>query len=52
MQAAAEAASNKKLASEGTAAMYGMVAKIPDSGLIDEFLINVFNQIYTPSKEE
>lgn len=29
-----------------------MVAKIPDSSMVDEFLINVFSEIYTPSKQD
>eukprot|EP00750_Incisomonas_marina_P026956 INCI6050.5.p1 GENE.INCI6050.5~~INCI6050.5.p1 ORF type:complete len:630 (+),score=111.76 INCI6050.5:85-1974(+) len=38
--------STKKLANEGTAAMYGMIATIPDNAIISDFLIGMFNELY------
>jgi sphinganine-1-phosphate aldolase len=32
----------------GMAGVYGMVAAVPDKGIIDEFLIGFFNEIFTP----
>ena len=37
---------NKKLAAEGSAAMYGMIATIPDNAIINDFLIGMFNELY------
>ena len=34
------------LAKTGTAAMYGMVGKIPDQGIIEEFVVEFFNSVY------
>jgi sphinganine-1-phosphate aldolase len=33
---------------EGMAGVYGMVAAVPDKGIIDEFLVEFFNQTFTP----
>jgi hypothetical protein len=30
------------------AGVYGMVAAVPDKGIIDEFLVEFFNQTFTP----
>ena len=30
----------------GAAAMYGMVAKIPDKTLIDDFVVEFFSEVY------
>ena len=32
----------------GMAGVYGMVAAVPDKGIIDEFLVEFFNKINTP----
>jgi sphinganine-1-phosphate aldolase len=32
----------------GMAGVYGMVAAVPDQGIIDEFLVEFFNEIFTP----
>lgn len=37
----------KELSKEGGAAMYGMVGTIPDKSLVNEFLVNLFSEIYT-----
>jgi sphinganine-1-phosphate aldolase len=37
---------NPALAKTGTAAMYGMVGKIPDEGLIADFVVEFFNSVY------
>lgn len=44
---AVAAVKNNELASEGVAAMYGMVDKMPDKGLVTDFLTNVMNDVYT-----
>jgi hypothetical protein len=36
---------------DGAAAMYGMVAKIPDKSLVDDFLVNFMNEVYKLSPE-
>jgi sphinganine-1-phosphate aldolase len=33
---------------EGMAGVYGMVAAVPDKGIIDEFVLDFFSQIFTP----
>ena len=38
-----------QLAKKGSAAMYGMVASVPDKGLVDDFIVSFFSAIYTPS---
>lgn len=37
---------NKSLSKKGTAAMYGMIARIPDNTVLDDFLVQFFNDIY------
>ncbi len=37
---------NKSLAREGTAAMYGMVASMPDKTIIDDFILEFFSECY------
>lgn len=37
---------NGLLNSKGSAAMYGMVATIPDNAIVDDFLIGLFNELY------
>ena len=37
---------NKNLSGKGTAGMYGMVAKIPDRAVVDEFILQFFDQVY------
>ena len=39
---------NQSLAKEGTAAMYGMVATIPDKTIVADFLIGFFGEVYKP----
>lgn len=46
--ATAHVRENKQLAKKGTAAMYGQVAMIPDSAIVDDFILNFFSEIYTP----
>ena len=33
---------------EGSAAMYGMVASIPDNSIVDKFLTQLFDIVYLP----
>ena len=40
---------NKELLREGTAAMYGMMATIPDKTIISEFVVNFFSELYKKS---
>lgn len=37
---------NRQLAKEGSAAMYGMVASIPDKTLVEDFTIQFFGEVY------
>jgi hypothetical protein len=37
---------NPSLSSEGAAAMYGMMAKVPDPSMINDFLYNFMDQRY------
>ena len=37
---------NKALASKGTAAMYGMVASMPDKSIVDDFIVEFFSECY------
>lgn len=37
---------NVKLSGTGSAAMYGMMAKIPEKGIVDGFIIEFFSQLY------
>lgn len=41
-------AGENQLAKKGSAAMYGMVASIPDKGMIDDFILSFFSEVYTP----
>jgi len=41
-----------KYASEGSAATYGMVAKIPDDAIVDKFMTQLLDVIYTPDDRE
>jgi hypothetical protein len=44
-----------KRGSKGTAAMYGMVARIPDRTLVEDFIIRFFGEVYKlapPSSRE
>ena len=43
---------NPALGKQGSTGMYGMVASIPDKGIIDDFIIKFFGQIYTASPEK
>jgi len=36
----------KEHASNGSAAMYGMVARIPDKSIIDDFIVEFFSEVY------
>jgi len=45
--AAKQVIENPDLGKQGTTGMYGMVASIPDRGIIDDFIIKFFGQIYT-----
>ncbi|KAK3088897.1 hypothetical protein FSP39_025176 [Pinctada imbricata] len=41
-----EVKNNKQLAKKGTAAMYGMIATIPDKAIISDFLVEFFSEVY------
>lgn len=41
-----EVKANPSLATEGSTGMYGMVAAIPDRGVIDDFIVKFFGQMY------
>ncbi|KAK3576907.1 hypothetical protein CHS0354_017578 [Potamilus streckersoni] len=43
---AQEVKENKSLAKKGTAAMYGMMATIPDKAIINDFIAEFFSEIY------
>lgn len=32
---------------DGAAAMYGMVAKIPDKSIVNDFIVEFFSEVYT-----
>ncbi|CAH1773626.1 unnamed protein product [Owenia fusiformis] len=38
--------SNKALSKKGSAAMYGMVGNIPDNGIVNDFLVEFFSEMY------
>lgn len=38
---------NKALSKKGTAGIYGMVGKIPDKAVVDDFLVQFFTEVYT-----
>lgn len=38
---------NPSLASKGSAGVYGMAGSVPDRGIIEEFVVEFFNEIYT-----
>ncbi|KAH3709466.1 uncharacterized protein LOC127858788 [Dreissena polymorpha] len=38
---------NKALAKKGTAGVYGMMANIPDKGIVTDFLVEFFSEVYT-----
>lgn len=42
-----EVIANPALGKEGSTGMYGMVAAIPDRGIVDDFIVKFFGQIYT-----
>jgi len=46
-EAAETVRQHPELAKTGTAAMYGMMAKLPDSGLLDDFVTGFFSEMYT-----
>jgi hypothetical protein len=35
------------LATQGTAAIYGLVARIPDRAIVSEYLVQMMNTMYT-----
>jgi sphinganine-1-phosphate aldolase len=37
---------NKGLAQKGSAAMYGMMTRIPDNTVLDDFIVQFFNEVY------
>ena len=37
---------NKSLAKKGTAAMYGMIATIPDKAIVQDFVTEFFSEVY------
>jgi sphinganine-1-phosphate aldolase len=46
-----EVKANPALGKEGSTGMYGMVAAIPDRGIIDDFIVKFFGQIYTTQEK-
>lgn len=38
---------NKELETKGSAAMYGMVAKIPLSSIVEDFMIALLGKVYS-----
>lgn len=42
-----EVRANKDLASKGSTGVYGMVAAIPDKGIIDDFIVSFFSGLYS-----
>lgn len=45
----AETLAHPELKNDGSAAMYGMVAKVPDESIVDKFLCELMNKIYAPA---
>ncbi|XP_050413035.1 uncharacterized protein LOC126827602 [Patella vulgata] len=45
-ECAEECRDNKSLSKQGTAGVYGMMAKIPDKGLISDFIVEFFSEVY------
>ncbi|ESO86000.1 hypothetical protein LOTGIDRAFT_129959, partial [Lottia gigantea] len=41
-----ECRNNKSLSKSGTAGVYGMMASIPDKGLISDFIVEFFSEVY------
>jgi len=37
---------DRSLAGKGSAGMYGMMARIPDQSVVDDFILEFFNQVY------
>lgn len=50
--AAKEVLANPDLGKQGSTGMYGMVASIPDKGIIDDFIVKFFGQIYTTDSKK
>jgi hypothetical protein len=42
----AEVKANPQLAKQGSAAMYGLVAKIPSDSIVETFLTTLFSKVY------
>ena len=38
----------QRYANEGSAATYGMVAKIPDDAIVDKFMVQLMDVLYVP----
>ena len=49
---AAEVINDPSLASKGSTGVYGMVAMIPDKGIIDDFIIGFFGKMYTTNSKK
>ncbi|XP_004364537.2 sphingosine-1-phosphate lyase 1 [Capsaspora owczarzaki ATCC 30864] len=49
-QAVNKVRANQQLAKAGSAAMYGMIAQIPDEKLIESFLVKFMARLYTPTR--
>lgn len=41
--------SNPELATKGTAGVYGIAGKIPNRNIVNEFVTEFFNEVYTLS---
>ncbi len=49
---AEEVRADPTLAGQGSTGVYGMVAMVPDKGIIDDFIISFFGKLYTPNAKK
>jgi sphinganine-1-phosphate aldolase len=47
-----EVRNDPSLASKGSTGVYGMVAMVPDKGIIDDFIVGFFGKLYTTDKSK
>jgi hypothetical protein len=45
-EAVATVYAHPELTSQGTVGMYGMVAKIPDNTIVNDFIVGIFSALY------
>ena len=48
----AELRADPSLAGKGSTGVYGMVAMVPDRGLIDDFIVGFFGKVYSTDKSK